>query len=168
MANTRVLALDPGTKRIGVALSDELGWTAQPLETYERRSLAADVAHIQCLVQMHEVREVVMGLPLRLDGRVGAAAESAQQFMEQLSQALPVPVIAWDERFTTKAAEDLLIRANMSRKKRKGTVDRVAAAILLQSYLASLSTADETGGSAGADWDEAAGDVAGGTVSDEA
>ncbi|MBI3604073.1 MAG: Holliday junction resolvase RuvX [Nitrospirae bacterium] len=167
MAHTRILALDPGTKRIGVALSDELGWTAQPLETYERRSLAADVAHIQRLVQLHEVREVVMGLPLRLNGRVGPAAESAQQFMEHLSQALPVPVIAWDERFTTKAAEDLLIQANMSRKKRKGTVDRVAAAILLQSYLASLSAADETG-SAGADWDEAAGDVAGGTVSDEA
>ncbi|TAJ30314.1 MAG: Holliday junction resolvase RuvX [Nitrospirae bacterium] len=167
MANTRILALDPGTKRIGVALSDELGWTAQPLETYERRSLAADVAHIQRLVQMHEVRQVVMGLPLRLDGRVGPAAESTQQFMEHLSQALPVPVIAWDERFTTKAAEDLLIQANMSRKKRKGTVDRVAAAILLQSYLASLSAAAEIG-SAGADWDETAGGVAGGMVPDEA
>jgi putative Holliday junction resolvase len=135
----RILALDPGSKRMGVALSDELGWTAQPLETYERRSLAADVAHIQDLVRRHEVREVVMGMPLHMSGRAGAEAERVRAFMEALGQALNVPVVAWDERLTTKSAEDLLIAANVSRKKRKGTVDRVAAAILLQSYLESLS-----------------------------
>lgn len=145
VAGTRILALDPGTKRIGVALSDEMRWIAQPLETFERRSDEAAIAHIQRLVEQHEVRQVVMGLPLRLDGRVGPEAEGVQRFLEKLEQALPVPVIAWDERLTTKSAEDLLIAANVSRRKRKGTVDRVAAAILLQSYLESLSSSGEAG-----------------------
>lgn len=140
MSATRIMALDPGTKRIGVALSDELGWIAQPLETFERRSLEADLAHIGDLVRRHEVCRVVMGMPIRLDGSLGPAAAQAQEFMACLEQTLAVPVIAWDERLTTKAAEDILIQANVSRKKRKGTVDRVAAAILLQSYLESQTS----------------------------
>jgi putative Holliday junction resolvase len=135
MAATRILALDPGTKRIGVALSDELGWTAQPLETFARRSLKADVAHVKDLVERHGVRRVLVGLPIRLDGRLGPEAQGVQQFMAELERALPVPVTGWDERLTSKSAEQLLIQANVSRRKRKGTVDRVAAAILLQSYL---------------------------------
>ncbi len=140
MAGTRILALDPGTKRIGVALSDELGWIAQPLETYERRSVEADVAHIQQLVRQHDVGRVVMGLPLQLDGRVGVQAEAVQRMIEALQRTLTVPVIAWDERLTTKSAEQMLIQADVSRKKRKGAVDRVAAALLLQSYLANCSS----------------------------
>jgi len=135
MAATRILALDPGTKRIGVALSDELGWTAQPLETFERKSLAADVAHIRELVRRHDVREIVIGMPVQLNGRLGPAAQSAQQFLEAVQAAVGIPVIAWDERLTTKAAEQMLIEADVSRKKRKGVVDRVAAALLLKSYL---------------------------------
>lgn len=140
MPGSRILALDYGTKRIGVALSDELRWTAQPLETFERRTLQRDVAHIASLVAVHEVVEVVLGFPLQLDGREGPAIQAMRQFSEQLAQGLSVPLILWDERMTTKAAEDLLIAADVSRKKRKGTVDRVAAAILLQSYLASLES----------------------------
>ena len=132
---SRILALDHGTKRIGVALSDELGWTAQPLETYERRTLDRDIAHIQELVRTHDVGQVLLGLPLRLNGEEGPAVQAVRHFIEQLAVALPVPIITWDERMTTKAAEELLIAADMSRKKRKGVVDRVAAAILLQSYL---------------------------------
>jgi putative Holliday junction resolvase len=135
MAGARILALDPGTKRIGVALSDELGWTAQPLETFERKSLAADIAHVRELVRRHDVREVVVGMPVQLNGRMGPAAQSAQHFLEALQAAVGVPVIAWDERLTTKAAERVLIEADVSRKKRKGAVDRVAAALLLKSYL---------------------------------
>lgn len=138
MKGTRILAVDPGTKRMGFALSDELGWTAQPLATYERRGLDADVSHIRRLVLLHEVREVVIGFPLRLDGRTGPEAERVQQLIDRLERDLGVPVTPWDERLTTKAAEQLLIDANMSRKKRKGVVDRVAAAILLQSYLERL------------------------------
>lgn len=136
----RILALDPGTKRIGVALSDELGWTAQPLETFERKSLHVDVAHINELVRRHEVREIVIGMPIQLDGRAGPAAQSVRQFLEALQAAVDVPVVPWDERLTTKAAEQMLIEADVSRKKRKGAVDRVAAALLLKSYLEHLSS----------------------------
>jgi putative pre-16S rRNA nuclease len=136
----RVLALDPGTKRIGVALSDELGWTAQPLETFERKSLGVDIAHINELVRRHEVREIVIGMPVRLDGRMGPAAQSVQQFLDAVQAGVGVPVVAWDERLTTKAAEQMLIEADVSRKKRKGVVDRVAAALLLKSYLEHLSS----------------------------
>lgn len=149
MPATRILALDHGTKRIGVALSDEMGWIAQPLETYERRSLEADVAYIRRLVDQHEVAEVVMGLPLRLSGRVGPEAEQVQMFIETLERALPVPVVAWDERLTTKAAEQFLIEGNVSRKKRKGAVDRVAAALLLQSYLEARTSHQTVGRVAG-------------------
>ena len=134
----RVLAIDYGTKRIGVALSDELGWTAQPLETLNRRTLDWDIAHIASLVGTYEVRQVLLGFPLQLDGREGPAIQAMREFQARLEQGVPVPVILWDERLTTKAAEDLLIAADVSRKKRKGIVDRIAASILLQSYLASL------------------------------
>jgi len=141
MAATRILALDPGTKRVGVALSDELGWTAQPLETFERKSLNVDIAHINELVRRHDVREIIIGMPVQLNGRMGPAAQSAQQFLDAVQAAVGIPVVAWDERLTTKAAEQMLIEADVSRKKRKGVVDRVAAAILLKSYLEHLSAA---------------------------
>ena len=131
----RTLALDPGTKRIGIALSDELGWTAQPLETYLRRSLDADIGHIKQLVDQHDVQQVLIGFPFHMNGQPGSVGDDRATFQGRLTEALPVPVIPWDERLTTRAAERLLIEANMSRKKRKGVVDRVAAAILLQSYL---------------------------------
>ncbi len=134
----RVLALDYGTVRIGVALSDEMGWTAQPLETLNRRTLDRDIAHIAFLVGTYAVRQVLLGFPIQLDGREGPAIQAMREFQSRLEQGVPVPVILWDERLTTKAAEDLLIAADVSRKKRKGVVDRIAASILLQSYLASL------------------------------
>ncbi len=134
----RVLALDYGTVRIGVALSDELGWTAQPLETLTRRTLDRDIAHIASLVGTYEVRQVLLGFPLQLDGREGPAIQAMREFQARLEAGVSVPVILWDERLTTKSAEDLLIAADVSRKKRKGVVDRIAASILLQSYLASL------------------------------
>jgi len=137
MKGRRILAIDHGTKRIGFALSDELGWTAQPLETFQRRDPAADIRHIQALVREHEVGLVVVGMPLRLDGEAGPAAKVVESFVQQLEPALAVPVVTWDERMTTRSAEDVLIAADVSRRKRKGIVDRVAAAILLQSYLAS-------------------------------
>ena len=150
MSGSRILALDYGTKRIGVALSDELGWTAQPLETFERRTLDRDVAHVAALVDSHAVGEVVLGFPLQLDGREGPAIQAMRNFALHLEQGLSVPLVLWDERLTTKAAEDLLIAADVSRKKRKGAVDRVAAAILLQSYLASREHATRQG--ADQDW----------------
>lgn len=137
----RVLALDYGTVRIGVALSDELGWTAQPLETLTRRTLDRDIAHIAALVATYEVKQVLLGFPLQLDGREGPAIQAMREFQARLEAGVSVPVILWDERLTTKSAEDLLIAADVSRKKRKGVIDRIAASILLQSYLASLEPA---------------------------
>lgn len=153
---SRILALDYGTKRIGVALSDELGWTAQPLETFERRTLDRDIAHIAALVQSHEVARVILGLPLQLDGRQGPAIEAMREFSAKLEAGLPVPLVLWDERLTTKAAEDLLIAADVSRKKRKGAVDRIAAAILLQSYLAAQGSesSHDSGGDSDTDHDD--------------
>ncbi|MGC3976272.1 MAG: Holliday junction resolvase RuvX [Nitrospira sp.] len=138
MKGQRILAIDHGSKRIGFALSDELGWTAQPLETFHRRNPEADIRHIQELVREHEVGRVLVGLPLRLDGESGPAAKVVEEFIQLLEPALSVPIVTWDERMTTCAAEDLLIAADVGRRKRKGIVDRIAAAILLQSYLASL------------------------------
>lgn len=138
MKGQRILAIDHGTKRIGFALSDELGWTAQPLETFHRRSPEADLRHIQDLVREHEVGRVLIGMPFRLDGELGPAAQAVAEFVRQVEAVLSVPVITWDERMTTRSAEEVLIAADVSRRKRKGIVDRVAAAILLQSYLRSL------------------------------
>ena len=138
MKGQRILAIDHGSKRIGFALSDELGWTAQPLETFYRRNPDADIRHIQDLVREHEVGQVLVGMPFRLDCQIGPAAKVVAEFIQLLEPALSVPVITWDERMTTCAAEDLLIAADVGRRKRKGIVDRIAAAILLQSYLASL------------------------------
>jgi putative Holliday junction resolvase len=163
MKGRRILAIDHGSKRIGFALSDELGWTAQPLETFHRRNPDADIRHIQDLVRAHEVGQVLVGMPFRLDGEIGPAAKVVQAFIQVLEPALSVPVIVWDERMTTCAAEDLLIAADVGRQKRKGIVDRIAAAILLQSYLASLEkpaavlSADESNGLESADpwaWNE--------------
>jgi putative Holliday junction resolvase len=108
------------------------------LETFYRRNPEADIRHIQELVREHEVGLVLVGLPLRLDGESGPAAKVVEEFIQLLEPALSVPVVTWDERMTTCAAEDLLIAADVGRRKRKGIVDRIAAAILLQSYLASL------------------------------
>lgn len=153
MKGQRILAIDHGSKRIGFALSDELGWTAQPLETFHRRNPEADIRHIQDLVREHEVGQVLVGMPLQLDGGMGPAAKVVTAFVQALEPALSVPVVIWDERMTTCAAEDLLIAADVGRRKRKGIVDRIAAAILLQSYLKSLeepataASGDESNGS---------------------
>ena len=128
----RVLGLDLGTVRVGVALSDPLGMTAQPLEVIERHTL---IARVRELVAEHEVTRVIVGLPLQLDGKVGQAAQSAKAAAKELQAALSVPVQLWDERMTTAAAQRMLIGANVRRDKRKQTVDKVAAALILQSYL---------------------------------
>jgi putative Holliday junction resolvase len=140
-AAVRILGLDVGTKRIGVALSDELGWTAQPLETFVRRSLEVDLQHIRTLVSDYEVAEIVVGLPLDLRGRAGPAAQGVKQFVEAIRTVVGIPVVEWDERFTTRAAQQVLVESGLRRRKRKKLVDRIAASILLQSYLEARSYA---------------------------
>jgi putative holliday junction resolvase len=131
----RHLGLDVGDKHIGVALSDETATLATGLDTLHRVGPRKDVKAIIDLVRRHEVGEVVVGLPRRLDGTVGVQAEKVLAYMEDLRGALKIPVVPWDERFTTVIANDTMIEAGMSRKARKGMVDKVAAILILQNYL---------------------------------
>ncbi len=133
--NTRILALDHGTKRIGVALSDETASLAQPLEFIPAEPFAKALERIEEIVKERQVREILVGLPRNMNGTYGPAAESARQFAATLKEALGIPVKTWDERLTTVQANRFLIQAGLSREQRKTRVDQSAAAILLQSYL---------------------------------
>ncbi len=131
----RVLALDVGDRTIGVAVSDALGVAAHPVETIRRTKLQADLDRIAALVREREATEVLVGLPRMLDGSLGIQAEKTQAFADALKPAIPVPVTLWDERLSTKAAERALIASGLTRKRRKGVVDQVAAVFFLQGYL---------------------------------
>jgi putative holliday junction resolvase len=131
----RILCLDMGEKRIGLALSDPLGITAQGLEVWTRRNRQADLDHLLQVANQHQVQQIVVGLPRHMDGRLGDAAASILEFAGALSEALGVPVTPWDERLTTAAAERMLIQADVSRRRRRQVVDQVAAVLILQSYL---------------------------------
>ncbi len=131
----RILGLDVGERRIGVALSDELGWTAQGLTVIERRNVAEDVRRLVALVREHSCGQVVVGLPRRTDGRIGPEAEAVQAFGRRLAQAAGVPIVYWDERFSTAQAEHTLLQAGVSRARRRQVIDQVAASVILQAYL---------------------------------
>jgi len=131
----RILALDVGTKRIGVALSDELLITAQGQATIERRSLEHDLAEIKRIIIENGVEEAVVGLPLNMNGSYSAKTKEVVEFMDSLTKAVDIPVKTWDERLTTVQAERALLEADMSRAKRKKVIDKLAAQIILQSYL---------------------------------
>jgi len=135
----RILGLDLGSKRIGVALSDELGLTAQPLLVLERRSRAKDIQALGELIEAHQVEEVVLGLPRRLSGELGPEAEKVQVFGRELAEVAGRPVTYWDERLSTVSAERVLLQADVSRAKRKRVIDKVAASIILQGYLDRLA-----------------------------
>ncbi|WP_227765897.1 Holliday junction resolvase RuvX [Zhaonella formicivorans] len=136
----RVLGLDVGEQRIGVALSDPLGWTAQGLGTVKRSGdIEQDVAEIAKLIAEHEVRKVVVGLPKNMNGTLGPQAERVQEFANNLGKKASVQVEFWDERLTTVAAERTLLIADVSRKKRKQVIDKLAAVVILQNYLDSKS-----------------------------
>jgi putative holliday junction resolvase len=138
----RYLGLDVGDRRIGLALSDETATLASGLPTFERVGPRKDVKALAELARRHEVAEVVVGLPLRLDGSIGPQAQKILDFMEDLRGVLRVPVVAWDERLTTVAAEEALIEGGVSRRDRKSLVDKVAAVIILQGYLDSRKLAE--------------------------
>jgi putative pre-16S rRNA nuclease len=142
----RVLALDHGTKRIGVALSDETATIAQPLEFIPAEPLAKALERIKEIVVEKQVREIVVGLPRNMNGTYGPAAESARKFAATLREALGIPVKTWDERLTTVQANRFLIEAGLRREQRKTKVDQSAAAILLQSYLEAASARSENPG----------------------
>ena len=131
----RILALDHGTKRTGVAVSDELKMIAQPLEFIPTEPFAAFLARLKEILRDKEVEMILVGMPRNMDGSYGEAAVKVQAFVGALREAITVPVQTWDERLTSAQAQRLLIQGGMRRQKRKSKVDQTAAAILLQSYL---------------------------------
>lgn len=133
----RVMALDLGTKSIGVAVSDPLGITAQGLQAIPHRSQERDIGEVLRLAREWGVEELVVGLPLRLDGSRGPEAERAERFARRLEQATGLPVRLQDERLTTREAERALLAADLSRRRRRQVIDKTAATLLLQTYLAS-------------------------------
>lgn len=131
----RTLALDHGTKRIGVAISDELGIIAQPLEFIPAEPVEAFFRRLQAIISEKNVEEIVVGMPFNMDGSTGASAQRVEAFIAELRSRVSLPVHTCDERLTTCEAEHLLISAGTRRKQRKQVIDKMAAAVLLQSYL---------------------------------
>lgn len=133
------MGLDIGTKRIGIAVSDELGWTAQGVKTLHRRNGESDLREIRDLVGHYRVEKIVVGLPRNMDGSIGPQAQMTLGFVQELRGVLDVPIVTWDERLSTVEATKMFIRADVSRKKRKRKLDMTAAILILQSYLDSLA-----------------------------
>ncbi len=131
----RTLALDHGTVRIGVAVSDELGMIAHPLEFIPAEPLAGFLERLKKLVAEREVGRVLVGMPRNMDGSYGPAAEKVNEFVRQLRETLSVPIQTWDERLTSVQAQRMLREAAVKGAKQRKKVDQMAAAILLQSYL---------------------------------
>ncbi|HXZ33883.1 MAG TPA: Holliday junction resolvase RuvX [Terriglobales bacterium] len=131
----RVLGLDVGSKTIGVAVSDPLGITAQGLETIRRRSKRIDFDQLETIIRTLDVGEVVVGYPLRMSGSEGTEAEKMQRFAEQLRQRFQLPVYLWDERLTSTQANRVLRETDMSISRRRQVVDRMAAVLILQSWM---------------------------------
>lgn len=131
----RIMGLDYGDRRIGIAVSDELGWTAQGIKVVEKRRDSGEIEEIANIIAEYNVTEIVVGLPKNMNGTIGPRGEISQQFAQTLTERFSLPVRLWDERLTTVAAERTLAEADMSWKKRKKVVDKMAAILILQNYL---------------------------------
>ncbi|WP_258359923.1 Holliday junction resolvase RuvX [Moorella sulfitireducens (nom. illeg.)] len=131
----RIMGLDVGSKTIGVAVSDPLGWTAQGVTTIHRKNKVEDIKALKQLVVRYGVEEVVVGLPRNMNGTFGPGAAEARAFAATLEAELGLPVHLYDERLSTIAADKILLDADLSRRRRRAVVDRVAASIILQGYL---------------------------------
>lgn len=131
----RILALDVGEKNIGLAISDELGLIAQGLPTLRRQTKDKDTSTIADIVKDRDVTEIVVGMPLNMDGSLGKSAKEVTSFLEDLRKKVNLPMKVWDERLTSVQAEKVMLEADLSRKKRKRKIDKLAAQLILQSYL---------------------------------
>lgn len=141
-----VLALDVGRKRIGVAASDPLGYTAQGLEVITRQGLHADLQRIKEICQQRQADTIVVGMPRRTDGSYGPEAEEVRRFANSIVAELDVSLEFFDERFSTVSAEQVLVQGNVRREKRRNYVDKVAAVIILQNYLDRKNMHNSLGG----------------------
>jgi len=133
----RIIGLDLGTKTLGVAVSDELGWTAQGLETIKIDEEQGEfgISRLSELLKKYNVEKIVVGMPKNMNGTIGPRGEASQRFADLLKEHFHLPVVLWDERLSTMAAERLLIEADVSRKKRRKVIDKMAAVVILQSFL---------------------------------
>jgi putative holliday junction resolvase len=127
--------LDIGSKRIGIAVSDELGFTAQGLETLASKNPETDAENIANIVEKYSVTEIVVGMPYNMNGTEGPQVQKVREFMERMEAKIGLPLREWDERLSTAAAERTLLEADMSRAKRRKVVDKLAAVLILQGYL---------------------------------
>ena len=127
--------MDIGTHTIGVAISDELGITAQGLKTVKRRSMEEDFKEIRTIIEHFEISKIVVGLPKNMDGTLGKQAGVVFQWIKDLKDQIQLPVVTWDERLSTVGASKVLLEADLSRRKRKKVIDKVAAVLILQGYL---------------------------------
>jgi putative Holliday junction resolvase len=134
------MGIDFGDSRIGIALSDPMGWTAQGIETIQRKGTVEQTAEdIKKLAQQHSVEKFVIGLPKNMNGTIGPSCEKAMEFGNILAGITGLEVISWDERLTTVAANRMMHEVGMKTSKKKGSVDRIAAVLILQGYLDSRS-----------------------------
>lgn len=132
----RYMGLDVGDKTIGVAVSDELGITANPLTTIARTgSIKRDIGEVRRIAEECKVGRIVVGMPFMLDGSVGVQAEKVKEFIEELRKRIKIKIVEWDERLTTVEVERILIASDQSREKRKKVIDKMAASVLLRSYM---------------------------------
>ncbi len=129
------MSMDIGSRTIGVAISDELGITAQGLKTIRRRSMEEDLKEISLIIAQFKIDRIVVGLPKNMDGTIGKQAESVLQWIKAAQEKINIPIETWDERLSTVEASKILLEADLSRKKRKGVIDKLAAVIILQGYL---------------------------------
>jgi len=138
----RIIGLDIGTKRIGVAISDEECIIARGLNSIERDG--KEIEKIKELIKKYNVEKIVYGLPLRMDGSISAQTEIVVSFISKLKNEISIPLLPWDERLSTKQAETILIQADISRKKRKKLIDKLSAQIILQNYLDAKNLENKT------------------------
>jgi len=136
----RIMGIDYGTKRIGVAISDPFCTMAHPLDTVAVKADGAHIEHIRSLVDEYGITKVVVGLPYNMDGSIGPSGERVIAWSKELESILSLPIVLWDERLTTSEAHDFLMNLNVKGKKRKHIVDKIAAGIILNDYLNSTRT----------------------------
>ena len=140
-----ILGLDIGDAQTGVAISDELGVAAHPLCTIQRKSRKVLLAELEELVTAYKVEQIVVGLPLQLNGETGTQARKVKKFAEKLEQQVKLPIVFWDESFTTFEASQILRGTKKRRKKRKQVIDQVAAVLILEGYLEELCNSQKKG-----------------------
>jgi putative Holliday junction resolvase len=131
----RIMGLDVGSRTVGIAISDELTLTAQGFKTLRRKSMEDDLKEIAAIVHQFEISKIVVGLPKNMNGTLGSQAETVLKWVEILKDRIQVPVVTWDERLSTVGASRVLLEADLSRRKRKKVIDKLAAVLILQGYL---------------------------------